>query len=203
MEDDPRDNRIEAWEGQVPLYPLRLPNMPAGTHCMIGTNYPAPEGKHVFLVQVEVPELLDVKNVRRVTRAVLQGLRANIEQNRVWNAAALMGGVDVPSNLPQSKPRGKAVHAFWMLQPEVPRPVLAFRSRYEDKDLLKAQFNTLWNERGRDEAIRNGWDKAAKVWWVWAEHAYPRLLGLFRKEGFKLVWIQREGFPPSPPVERV
>jgi len=200
-EKDPREQHTPGWEYTVPLFEIRLKNVSTGVRALAGTDFPGASRKHRFAVQVEFPELPSTLEGRRVMRQVFRGMLAALEENRSWEAASRLGGEDAVGNLPLSRPAPDEAHCFWMKKLEYTKPVLAFRTNFKRKDDLKAAFDRIWRASAYPEELsRSGWDKEAKVWWMAADHGYPRLLGLLRQAAFRLKWIRREGFPPPPPI---
>lgn len=195
---DPREPRAAGWDYSVPLYQISLPGTPKGTVCAVGTDFPGREGVSSYVAHLELQQPLNELEGRRLLRQVYRALMASAAENRAWGAAAQLGGEDPPSNLPWSRPGAREAHCFWMMLTEYPKPVLAFRTPFAQKETLKKLFDE--NFRG-SEFSRSGWRKEAKVWWIYSETGYPKLLGRLRTLGFKLKWINRPGFPPAPPVE--
>lgn len=138
-------------------------------------------------------------------RQIYRALLAQARENQAWSAASKLGGEDHPSCLPWSKPGRKDAHCFWMMLAEFERPVLAFRTHFETKEVLKRLFNEAYKDTDPREALtRSGWKSDAKVWWISTTSAtsgYSRILGRLRALGYHLRWVQRDGFPPAPPVE--
>lgn len=204
---DPRDlTRSAGWQDTTPLYSLFLDGVPPGTTCAAGTTYPAPEGeKHSFVVHLEMQRDLSPLEARRLLRQVFRAVVAQAGENRHWGAAARLGAQDHPNSLPWGgRPGKRDVHCFWAHMLEYERPVLAFRTHYETKEFLKRVFNEVYEDvPQKDGMTRSGWWKEAKVWWIYATHSFPRVLGMLRREGFRMKWIQRSGFPPAPPIEEL
>ena len=199
-EKDPRERKLVGWATCVPLYQLK--GLPKGVTAAAGTDYPTKRARYSVVIHAEFKAEMTPFENRRLLRQVFRGLAAHAEENKAWAAASRLGGHDAPANLPQSRPAWKEVHCFWMLLAEYSKPVLAFRLRYQEKELLKRLFNEAFTAAdGAEVRVRSGWYKEAKVWWVSAEHDYTALLGRLRHEGFRLTWLQRDGFPPAPPVQ--
>lgn len=203
MSDDPKDPRepsIAGWDLSVPLYGLK--GMPAGVSCAAGTDYPGQNGKSSFVVHLELEGALTELGGRRLLKQLYRAVQMQAQENKQWSAAVKLGGEDPPSNLPANRAHGREAFCFWMLLAEYSKPVLAFRTHFDQKETLKQHFTAVYKEAdGKTSVVRSGWRKEAKVWWIYAEYGYPVLLGRLRQHGFKLKWINRPGFPPAPPVE--
>lgn len=203
---DPREKRIVGWEQLVPLYEVNLPHglveFGYGAKIAAGTTYPS-EGKFAFAVHVDFEKMPTPFMARRIMGQIYRAMVKQAEENGAWVAAAKLGGHDDLKSLPVSRPSRHEVHCFWMMMVEYPKPVLAFRVAYDDKDTLKGIFNEVYEDYSKGEGFttHSGWIKQAKAWWLFAEHGYPRVLGRLRLKQFRLKWIQREGYPPAPPIE--
>jgi len=200
---DPREKRIARWELGVPMYALKVDGLPGGAVCAAGTNYPA-AGKSAYTVYLELAQPLEHREARRLMERIYRAVLDHAQENSARVGAVALGAEDSPADLPFVKPLKRTAYAFWAFVPDrsCPGLALAFRTHFDMKDRLKEQFNAIWGHTpAKESLVRTGWWPEAKVWWIYAEHAYSKLLGRLREQGFKLIWIQREGFPPAPPVE--
>ena len=207
--DDPRIRRFGAWEAGLGLYPVEVLGVAPGTELLVGTNYPAPHGvdggkpqKHSYVARLVTKTELTAREVVRLALGAYRAAVAQGKENAAVDAMQALGGGDHPQSLPRIDARMNEAYCFWYRMVEHPRPVLAFKTHFESKTLLKSIFDKLYKEGdGKDAQVRTGWDKDAKLWWFYGEWAYPRLLGQMRAYGWRLKWIERPGLPPSPPIE--
>jgi hypothetical protein len=208
--------RRTGWELQHAVYELKDAALPGGASCWVGTSYPKAHAAS-YVVRLNLKKPLDHREARKLMRAIYRGIVENVEQNKGYDAALTLGGGDHPNMLPVTRAGQKEVYCFWVLlgprDNEVmtkARPVLAIRSHYNRKDVLREFFNKEWQRSeagsGREvetTKVSSGWWPEGKLWWCLDEHAYPRLLGRMRKAGWVLVWVERAGMPPPPPIEEL
>lgn len=200
--DDPRERALVGWEAQVPLYDVRVP-VQGVVSLHVGVADVGPKRIRT-IVDVLTSHELDAAAVHQVVRRALAALVVTRAESRSWAASAALGGQDVSMHLPKSMPPPREAHCFWMFNLEAKRPVLAVRTHFQEKEILKRIFSKEWGASDSGQRSRFGWRADGKVWWINAELGYPRVLGRMRREGWKLKWIDRgPPFPPAPPVEEV
>jgi hypothetical protein len=195
-----RSDKPVAMEEGVALYRLNLEGVPPQVEVVAGALSSV---ERRFVVHLVLPpkEELTVLEGRRLLKALYRGLSEGVRDNEKWQATYRLGGEDNPKQLPWSRPGHYEAHCFWLMRAGYKTPVMGIRSHYNSKELLKAVFSDAhFNRKGTDFRVHSSWDTEAKLWWVHAENDYPTILGGLRKRGFKLKWINREGFPPAPPV---
>lgn len=204
---DPRAKKLVGWELGVPLYELNSEYLPYQVLAAAGTTMPSVGGVNSFSVHVELKaeHPLTAQGYRRVMAQVFRALVRQQEENAAWIALKALGGDDRVERLPWSRPHVGEVHAFWMKRPDYTQPVLALRSHFNNKNVLKSVFDTVHANIAAhsSDVAHSGWDVEAKLWWLASSFDYARVLGLFRQRGFRLKWTDREGFPPAPPIQEL
>jgi hypothetical protein len=216
MREADKDNpEIGAWEEDTPLYRVPLDAQRwRGVQAFAGTNYPfvvrrdSTENRgirltHVARFVVESDHEISPMEGRRLYRDCFAMLRMETARNRSYDAALRLGGGDTADSIPQNQPRTtNGAVAFWAVVTGMERPVLAIRSPFPLKEIIKKSLS----QAERLVAFRNigTWTgKPLSLWYVAKWEAIPYFLGALFGRGILITWVQREGFPGAPPIKNV
>jgi hypothetical protein len=185
----------DGWVEGVPCY--KVPG--TGLRLEVGTTYPS-DGDSAIVLKLCIPSsvISDKWVVRRVLREARRHLLPVVEDNAASQAVMRLGQLDKPSDLPMPAltDADGVVTAFWAAMPEMGLG-LGMKFNYQ-RDLVE-KFKTAIRDGERRGAA---WFPAPwRVWVMKHDRDIPAALGCLRSQGFKLKWVEREGFPPPPPIE--
>lgn len=191
----------EAWEEDVPLYFVECEDVTV----RVGTNYPGGADHHTIIARIVFQRGKAIEDLpfERIMGAMKRALLSQVKELCAFRAVSMLGGVDSPEDLDWIRPGRNVVYIFWFMPEEgLTVPWLGVRFRYHYIWVLTVK-NALSSERERLEIpVTPGlyMKEWRHTWAIRDWRAIPNVLGALIREGMKIEFVRRDGFPGAPPV---